>query len=141
LRALHRDRWFVKIDLKKTTKQVKKLFFVHKGMLEILCKNPEVLIMDCTYKTNKYKMPLLTICGVTSLGTTFIVGFAFLDKETKNHYDWVLYHLVHLYGSLGLPPPRVIATDRDLALMEAIDGRLPRRAGVWGEGTSHVLCL
>jgi len=87
LRALHRDRWFVKVDLRKKTKKVKKLFFVHKSMLEILCKNPKVLIMNCTYKTNKYKMPLLTICEVTALGTTFIVGFAFIEKENKDYYD------------------------------------------------------
>jgi len=98
-------------------------------MLEILCKNPEVLIMDCTYKTNKFHMPLLTICGVIALGTTFIVGFAFLEKETKSYYNWVLYHLVRLYDSLGLPLPRIIATNRDIALMEAIDSRLPRRVG------------
>jgi len=138
---LHRDRWFVKVDLRKKTKEIKKLFFVHKDMLEILCKNSKVLIMNCTYKTNKYKMPLLTICEVTSLGSTFIVGFAFLKKEIKNYYDWVLYHLIKLYGNLGLSLPRVIASDRDLALMEAIDGRLPRRPGAHGEGTSHVLCL
>jgi len=66
---------------------MKKLLFVHKDMLKILCKNSKVLIMNCTYKTNKYKMLLLTICEVTFLGTTFIVGFVFLDKETKNYYD------------------------------------------------------
>jgi len=141
LRALHRDRWFVKVDLRKKTKEVKKLFFIHKSMLEILCKNPEVLIMDCTYKTNKYHMPLLTICGVTVLGTTFIVGFAFIEKENKNYYDWILYHLKQLYASLGLTCSRVIATDRDLALMEAIDHRFPAFATTYNEGTRQVLCL
>ena len=53
----------------------------------------------------------------------------------------MLYHLIKLYSSLGLPLPRVIATDRDLALTEAIDGRFPRRAEAWGEGKNHVLCL
>jgi len=131
----------VKVKLRKKTKEIKTLFFVHKGMTELLYNNPEVLIMDCTYKTNRYRMPLLTICGVTSLGTTFIVGFAFVHKETKEYYDWILYYLVQLYESLGLPFPRVIATDRDLALMEAIDGRFPRRPTAYGEGTRHVLCL
>jgi hypothetical protein len=97
--------------------------------------------MDCTYKTNKYKMPLLTICGVTFLGTTFIVGFAFIEKETTKYYDWVLYQLNRLYISLGLPRPRVIATDRDLALMEAIATRFPTYPTIHSEGTRHVLCL
>ena len=66
---------------------MKKLFFVHKSMLEILCKNPKMLIMNCTYKTNKYKMSLLTICEVIALDTTFIVDFVFIEKENKDYYD------------------------------------------------------
>lgn len=141
LRALHRDRWLVKVALRKETKEVKKLFFVHKGTTEILSKNSEVLIMDCTYKTNIYRRPLLTICGVTFLGTTFIVGIAFIEKETTKYYDWVLYQLNRLYICLGLSRPRVIATDRDLALMEAIDSRFPTHPTTHSEGTRHVLCL
>ncbi len=110
-------------------------------MLEILCKNSKVLIMDCTYKTNKYKMPLLTICEVIALGTTFIVDFVFIEKENKDYYDWVLYYLNQLYASLGLTRPRIIAIDRDLALMEAIDHRFPAFATTYNEGTRQVLCL
>lgn len=135
LRALHRNRWFVKVALHQKTKEIKRLFFVDKEVIDVLYKNSEVLIMDCTYKTNKYKMPLLAIVGHTSIGTTFIVGFAFLAKETKEYYNWVLYQLRMLYDSLGLAPPRVIATDRELALMEAIEARFPRPT------TKHILCL
>lgn len=56
-------------------------------MLEILCKNPKILIIDRIYKTNKYKMSLLTICEVIFLNTMFIVNFVFLDKEIKSYYD------------------------------------------------------
>ncbi len=87
LRALHSDRWLVKIVLRTETKKVKKLFFVHKGTTEILSKISEILIMNCTYKTNKYRMPLLIICEFTSLGTTFIVGFVFIEKKTTKYYD------------------------------------------------------
>lgn len=77
-------------------------------------------------------MPLLTIVGHTAIGSTFIVGFAFMEKETQEYYEWILYHLQMLYASLGLAPPRVIATDRDLALIEAIESRFPKPA------TRHV---
>lgn len=90
--------------------------------------------MDCTYKTNKYRMPLLTIVGHTSVGSTFIVGFAFLEKETKEYYDWVLDQVRMLYESLGLAP-RVIVTDRELDLMEAIEACFSESA------IKHVLCL
>ena len=44
-------------------------------------RKPYVLIMDCTYKTNRYKMPLLDIVGVTALNTSFYVGFCFVFKD------------------------------------------------------------
>ena len=77
-------------------------------------------MMDCTYKTNKYKMPLLIIMGHTALGTSFCIGFAFLEKEEEEDFTWVMEHLKALYRHLGLKDPEVIVTDRDLALMNAI---------------------
>lgn len=43
----------------------------------------QLIIMDCTNKTNKYNYPLLEIVGVTSTNMTFVVAFAFLDQEKK----------------------------------------------------------
>ncbi|KAA6413218.1 MAG: hypothetical protein FRX48_02962 [Lasallia pustulata] len=37
------------------------LFFANMESLRLLFLNPEVLIMDCTYKTNRVQMPLLSI--------------------------------------------------------------------------------
>ena len=42
--------------------------------------------MDCTYKTNKYGMPLLDIVGVTSANSTFYAGFVFLRSERQDSY-------------------------------------------------------
>ena len=81
--------------------------------------------MDCTYKTNKYKMPLLVIMGHTALSTSFYVGFAFLEGEEEEDFAWVLEQLKALYTSLGLKDPSVIVTDRDLGLMNAIKAQYP----------------
>ena len=63
LRALTRENWFVRFELDQKTKRVKRLFFVNKNIRDVLSKNSEVIIMDCTYKTNKYRMPLfVSIC-------------------------------------------------------------------------------
>jgi hypothetical protein len=66
------------------------LFFAHPASISLLKKYPDVLLLDCTYKTNKYKMPLLHICGVTNLGTTFSIGFAFLSAEREEDYSWAI---------------------------------------------------
>jgi len=61
---------------------------VYKNMLEILCKNLKILIINCIYKTNIYKILLLTICEIIALEIIFIVDFVFIKKENKNYYNY-----------------------------------------------------
>lgn len=86
LKHLDHDNWFVKVKLRKETKEIQRLFFLSKKSGQLLLKNHEVLIMDCTYKTNKYRISLLTIVGHTAIDTTFHVGFAFLSSESPEDY-------------------------------------------------------
>jgi hypothetical protein len=53
--------------------------------------------MDCTYKTNKYKMLLLDIVGITATNATFFVGFGFIQNEQQASYDFVLRSLEFVY--------------------------------------------
>lgn len=46
--------------------------------------------MDCTYRTNKYRLPLLHILGCTNLQTFFSAGFCFLSSETQADYHWAI---------------------------------------------------
>ena len=133
LRAQQRNNWFVRFQLDPKTRRVKRLFFVNKHIKEILSKNSEVIIMDCTYKTNKYRMPLLVIMGSTALGTSFYIAFAFLDGEEELDFNWVIEQLKELYSELDLKDPIVIVTDRDLALMNAISINYPN--------TVNILCV
>ncbi|KAH1238487.1 hypothetical protein GmHk_08G023144 [Glycine max] len=43
-----------------------------------------------TYKTNRYKLPLLDTVGVTPTGMTFSVAFAYLEGELMNNIVWTL---------------------------------------------------
>ncbi|XP_058189257.1 uncharacterized protein LOC131306846 [Rhododendron vialii] len=72
--------------------------------------------MDCTYKTNRYRFPLLHIVGVTSIERTFSAAFAFIDREKEENYTWVLENL----------------KNRELALVNAITRVFLT--------TSHLLC-
>jgi len=92
---------------------------------------PTVLVMDSTYKTNTYRMPLFEIVGVTSTKMTHSVGFAFLSFERENKFIWTLEMLVGLLTSKR-NMPKVIVTDRDPALMKAVAEVLPKM--------DHVLC-
>jgi len=62
------------------------IFFAHLDSLIYLCAYPEVLLLDYTYKTNKYGMPLLDMIGVNATGRSFCIAFAFLSGKAEEDY-------------------------------------------------------
>ncbi|CAG8502740.1 2637_t:CDS:2, partial [Scutellospora calospora] len=94
------------------------LFFAHPKSIILTKTYNSILLMDCTYKTNKFKMPLLHVVGMTSFNTTFSSCFAFLKSEQEEDYKWALTCVFRIFGDI--PKPQVIVTDRELALMNAV---------------------
>ena len=66
--------------------QVTYLFFAHPKSVKMLNCFPEVILLDCTYKTNCFKLPLLNIVGTTCLNTTFFIAFCFLHSEEEESF-------------------------------------------------------
>jgi len=78
-----------------------------------------VLVMDNTYKTNKYRLPLLEIVGVTSTDLTFSTVFVVLSSERESNFIWALERLRELFLR-GDVLPKVIVSNMDLAFMNVI---------------------
>ncbi|XP_012833854.1 PREDICTED: protein FAR-RED ELONGATED HYPOCOTYL 3-like [Erythranthe guttata] len=121
-------KWF-RTD--ETTHAVTDLMWAHPQSVELLSKFPYVLLLDSTYKTNQYKLPLLEIVGVTPVGKIFTVAVAFLRHENEDHYTWVLQKLKRLFPPQTLPS--AIVTDRELGLIKALENVFPT--------VPHLLCL
>ncbi len=85
-----------------------------------------VFLLDCTYKTNKFGMPLLNVVGITSTFVMFNASFAFLHAENEEAYAWVLERFFEVMT------PKVLCTDRELALMNEIARVFP--------GCHNILC-
>ena len=94
------------------------LFFAHPKSIELFNRYPHVLLLDCTYKTNKFKLPLLNVVGITCLNTTFHVAFCFMADEEEKSYVWALEQLQGLLKE-GIKS-NVMVTDRELALINTI---------------------
>ncbi|CAG8843707.1 6295_t:CDS:2, partial [Racocetra persica] len=77
------------------------LFFAHNESISLTRQYSTVILMDCTYKTNRFKMPLLNIVG-----------------EEEKDYKWALTQFIRIFD--GVQKPGVIVTDRELALMNAL---------------------
>jgi len=53
---------------------VSDLFWMHHDSIKLLNAFNIVFLMDTTYKTNKYQLPLVEIVGVTSIGLASLLG-------------------------------------------------------------------
>ncbi|KAL8487372.1 hypothetical protein ACS0TY_023886 [Phlomoides rotata] len=112
------------------TNTLKELFFAHPVSIQLLRAFPKVLFIDCTYKTNRYRLPYFEIVGVTSTGMTFTVGSVYLEAEKEDNYAWALGVLRDLLGDACLPT--VFITDLENALMNALASKFPE--------SRHFLC-
>ncbi|GJU01303.1 FAR1-related sequence 5-like protein [Tanacetum coccineum] len=126
---LHSNGYVHDFYTNDVTNELKALFFVHPTSFKIWRAFPHVLMIDATYKTNKYNMPFVEIVGVTSTRKTFCIAFAFISEEKMDNYKWVLECLKLTLDECILP--RVIITDRDLALMNACKKKLLEDSPTW----------
>jgi hypothetical protein len=55
------------------------LFVTDARSVEYLNKHPDVLLLDYTYKTNKFDMLLLDILSVDHHSNSFTIALCFLD--------------------------------------------------------------
>jgi hypothetical protein len=111
---------------------IKNLFIADRRSIEYYVRNPDILLLDCTYRTNKFDMPMLDALGVDCMSEQFTVFIAFLDDETETNFK---YALDQFLGHIDpLIRPAVIATDCEVALMNVIDNLFPPAR------TKSVLC-
>ncbi|AET05296.1 hypothetical protein MTR_8g103800 [Medicago truncatula] len=60
---------------------IEDIFWAHPKSVKLFNNFPTVLVMDSTYKTNMYKMPMFEVVGVTSTDLTYSVGFGFVTHD------------------------------------------------------------
>ncbi|SAL99343.1 hypothetical protein [Absidia glauca] len=108
------------------------LYFTHERMIQRARQLSDVIIIDATYKTNKYKMPFVNMVGVSNLGrdfkslANFPIAGAWISSENKASYQWVMEQLEATVFPEGSSwRPGVTVTDQDQALMNAIDNVFP----------------
>jgi hypothetical protein len=106
--------------------------FAHPKSIQYANLYNRVFVLDCTYKTNRYGMPLLHIIGISPSNTTFSIAFCFMQNEQEESYKWALKTFFSWLEPLTSKPP-VLCTDRDLALLGTIRDAYPD----W----PHLLCI
>ena len=119
----HGQKYFYKVDYDDHNR-VRHLFFAHPLSFDIIKRNLDVLVLDATYKTNKFRLPLLHIVGADCRSKPFDVCYGFMSGETEAHCGW---HIGVLHAFLGtlLVKPKCFITDDDTALKRALRKQFP----------------
>ena len=103
------------------------LFMAHPKSLKLFKQYHDILLLDCTNRTNRYKMPLLNIGGSTGMNTTIQLALVFMKSETESDYVWALLALREIFGEEDPSVyPRVIVTDKERALISASHNVFPQ---------------
>src|SRR6266536_6056547 len=87
------------------------LFIVYDKYIDFLIENPEVLVTDLMYKTNRFNMPLVNIIGMTGMNRSFFDGSMFISGEKEKDYKLVFFAIRKLYDVYELPYSKTFVTD------------------------------
>ncbi|KAH1242350.1 Protein FAR1-RELATED SEQUENCE 5 [Glycine max] len=89
MKLLERDQ-YIHWHRIKDEDVVRDIFWCHSDSLKLVNACNLVFLIDNTYKTNRYRLPLLDFVGVTPTGMTFSAGFAYVEGERVNNLVWAL---------------------------------------------------
>lgn len=110
------------------------VLFTFTSCLDIWRENPEVLMIDNTYKTNRFELPLLEVTGSTGLNTTFNAAWCLMKAEKMEDYQWVLSQLNAIMTAHDIDLPHFVITDYEKVLIGALNAvwpNVPTQLYVW----------
>ena len=113
--------------------KVKAVFWTYPWCITMWKMFPQVLGMDNTYKTNRFKMYLFQVSGITDQKSAANFTFGLTDTEKEVGYDWLCGQIDSLRGQLGIPTPDVVITDKEMALKNSLQSFSPQ--------TQQQLCI
>ncbi|XP_057444559.1 protein FAR1-RELATED SEQUENCE 6-like [Lotus japonicus] len=131
MRLLEEDNYTHWFRTEEGSKVIRSLFWAHLVSIQLFNQFPTVVLLDSTYKTNKYRIPLLEMVGMTSVGFTYTIAFGYMCNECEPEVTWALQKLRGLLLREE-DMPKVMVTDKDTALMNAVTVTFPT--------TAHLLC-
>ncbi|OIW08954.1 hypothetical protein TanjilG_05930 [Lupinus angustifolius] len=122
-------KFFYAVDLNEEHR-LRNVFWVDAKGLEDFPFFADVVSLDTTYFTSKYKIPLVLVIGVNHHIQPKLLGCALIADETIYTFAWLLQTW---FIAMGERAPQVILTDQNEAIKAAVAAVLPE--------TRHCFCL
>jgi hypothetical protein len=109
--------------------QLTGLFFAFEEGITLGKRFNTVFLVDATYKTNRFKLPLVHFVGVNCFKKSFSACFMFISKEDELQYHCAMQSFKNCFGI----NPKVFVTDKEDALRNAISVVFPE--------ATNLLCI
>lgn len=90
----------------------------------------DMVCLDTTYRINKHLLPFVQFIGVNNHNQAIIFAAALLFDDTVESLKWLFNTFIE---AMSGKKPKVILTDQDAAIVEALNSILPE--------TSHRICV
>ena len=90
-------------------------------MLELAAKYMDLLVMDTTFGTSRFRMKHWVMCGKNNNNRTVIFAEGLIIQETKELFVWLLNIIKNNFTAL----PKFILIDSDPALIAAVETVYP----------------
>jgi len=72
----------------------------------------DFVLVDTTYKRNRFNLPLVNLVGVDNFGKTIVLGFGMISDEKIESYDWFFGKLKECWQR----SPQVFICDEDASI-------------------------
>ena len=118
--------WIIETRIIEENFHLESILWMLPQQVQLWIRFHDVVITDDTYKTNQYDMSLSLFMIIDNYNRTRIIAQALIEDETDSTFDCIMRATNFLF-------PRVIFTDRDLAIAAAIKAKLPN--------THYCICL
>ncbi|CAL0332477.1 unnamed protein product [Lupinus luteus] len=122
-------KFFYAVDLNEEHR-LRNVFWLDAKGLEDFPFFSDVVSLDTTYFTSKYKIPVVLFIGVNHHIQPKLLGCALIADETIYTFAWLLQTW---FIAMGERAPQVILTDQNEAIKAAVAAVLPE--------TRHCFCL
>jgi hypothetical protein len=116
----------VAVDMDSATGQGRRLLFMSPPMTFNFRRNSEVIVMDTTHGTNRYRYPLLLLIGVSQYGHSVIMAVALLRNQQQDDFIWAFNEIRAFVGAEVWDAVQTVTSDGDGAMKVAISTCLPR---------------
>jgi len=123
-----KNNFIVEKVIDEDNRNYTKLFICSQLMKAHFKAYGDVVIVDSTYRVNRYKLPIVLFSGFTHSGRNCLFGIGVVNDETENTYNWLFSSFFKTHRNLS----KIIVTDHDLAMESVLNSTFP--------SITHLLC-